>query len=100
MPEIIDWREKLVHAVAYRMHARTGIDPLAARIHVRDFVRYGHNSRFSKEVLDAAMELFSPIVASCLPAIQAIFSGTYQVIEREIANGQSAEGRLRENGPL
>ena len=100
----LDWRERLVYAVAYRMHAQTGIPPLAARLQVRDFVRYGQNSQHATDVMRAGTELFGPILQAFMPVIQTLATAATQVVERETANGTAAEARLLgpsvEDGPL
>src|SRR5437762_3078216 len=87
-----EWRDKLVEAVAYRMHAiDPSIPPVAARLQVRDFMKHGHESKFSNDVMRAAFEMFGPILTLFAPVIRTVSSAIIATVERENENGAAIE---------
>jgi hypothetical protein len=89
-----EWRDKMVRAIGYRMHAMDpSISPVAARLQVRDFMKLGNASEYAGPVMRAAFELFGPVITVFAPVIRAVVSAMSENVEREIENGAAIEAR-------
>lgn len=87
-----DWRDRMVRAVAYRMHSKTGIDHLQASVQVRNFMKHGVHSPNAGDVLLAMLDLYDAVIKAFIPVTSQVVSAMAQVTEREIINGEAIEG--------
>lgn len=90
---------RVVNAVAYRMHLLSGVEPQTARLQVRDFLSHGIESKHSPHVISAAQELYGPVMRSALSMMPSIISVIKSITETEISNGEALAGKLTEHKP-
>lgn len=92
-----EWRDKLVRAMGYRMHAMNQeLSPNTARLQVRDFMKYGNSSQYAGAVMAAAFEMFWPMATAFAPIIRAAVTAVTGSVEREIENGAAIEIQTNE----
>lgn len=92
---VLDWREQLLRAVAYRMVEIDEVDAETAREYVRDVMKHGYNSGHLKPVGDAALSLFQPVVGTILPFIPQLVSVVLMLVEKQNERGEDTEHRLQ-----
>jgi hypothetical protein len=93
--EILDWREQLLRAIAYRMVELWGIEADEAREQVRDVMHHGYNSQHLKLVGEAAMDMFRPVFGAVLPILPGLASAVMQAVQQQNVRGAEAEERLQ-----
>lgn len=86
-----DFRSNIEAAVAYRMVEIFAIPAEEARMRVRDFSIYGHNSPHEHEVLRAGYDLFKPVVSAAMPFLRSLMQATIVNVQDQIQRGEAAE---------
>jgi hypothetical protein len=91
----MDWRDQFLYSIAYRITEMKGVEPVVARLWVRDVKMHGSNSEHFPAVFSAIVEMFLPLAGAFMPYVPHLVSAVATVVSQENQRGAAAEAQAK-----